>query len=173
MAESETISWEEKISRVFGLNESTWLNHANPWSVYTRFFVPTLLAAAIWSRAWLGIYCLIPIGLVIVWNFANPLIFPPPKSTKNWASKGTFGERIWIRRQSYSIPDRHRTFPNWLNLFSGSSLFFLIPGLYDYDLGLAVAGLLIMALGKAWFIDRMVWLYEDMKNVADLKSWEY
>lgn len=72
------MSWEEQVSKVFGLNEETWLNHANPLSVYTRFSVPALLALAIWSWQWIGWYCLIPIAVVISWNFLNPLIFHIP-----------------------------------------------------------------------------------------------
>ena len=168
------MSWEEKLSKGFGLNEKTWLNHANPLSVYTRFLIPFMLALAIWSRVWLGIYCLVPIVLVLVWNFMNPLVFPKPASTSNWASKSTFGERIWIRRKAYTVPKKHLHFPNWLNLFSASSIPFLVYGLYSLHIWVTLAGLLIMALGKAWFLDRMVWLYEDMKSTDEtLQKWEY
>ena len=174
MNNKKNMQWEEKLSKAFGLNESKWVNHANPWSVYTRFFIPVLLVLAIWSRVWLGIFCLIPIGVVIVWNFVNPLIFPHPKSTKNWASKCTFGERIWIKRKEYAIPKRHTKFPNWLMVFSAFSLPFLVYGLYHLDIWTTVAGLLIMASGKAWFLDRMVWLYEDMKKGSEeFAKWEY
>lgn len=169
----EKTTWEEKVSKVFGLNESTWLNHANPLSVYTRFFIPLLLALAIWTRQWIGMYCLIPIGIVVLWNFLNPLVFPHPKSTKNWASKGTFGERIWMKRKNYDIPNRHKALPNWINGMSSISLIFLVYGLYNFDILTTLAGLVILALGKAWFIDRMVWLYENMKEHDDFKDWEY
>ena len=37
----------------------------------------------------------------------NPLLFPTPRSTRNWASKGVFGERIWADRNTVELPDRH------------------------------------------------------------------
>lgn len=26
-------------------------------------------------------------------------------------------------------------------------------------------------LGKSWYLDRMVWLYEDMKDLPEYKKW--
>lgn len=168
------MSAEEKLSKLFGLNEDTWMNHANPLSGYTRFFILMLLVMAIWSRRWLGILCLIPVSIALVWNFVNPLIFPKPKCTKNWISKGVFGERVWIKRDKYTIPQKHTKFPTMLGVFSALSLPFLIYGLYHFDIWVTTAGVMIMALGKAWFIDRMVWLYEDVKNTnEDWASWEF
>ena len=35
-------------------------------------------------------------------------------------------------------------------------------------------GIVLAYLGKSWFLDRMVWLYEDMKNENEIyKSWDY
>jgi hypothetical protein len=35
-------------------------------------------------------------------------------------------------------------------------------------------GATVVYLSKLWFIDRMVWLYEDMKNVEpEYRSWLY
>jgi hypothetical protein len=33
-----------------------------------------------------------------------PLLFPPPRSTRHWASKGVFGERIWTDRAKAEFP---------------------------------------------------------------------
>lgn len=163
-----------RVSKAFGLNEDTWMNHANPWSVYTRYLGGPLLIMALWSRYWLGWYCLIPIGVVILWIFINPLVFPKPKSTNNWASKGTFGERIWLKHKEVGIPQHHLRVANLLTIVSSVSLPFLAYGLYFLHAYATLTGLVIMLLGKSWFIDRMVWLYEDMKNVnEEYKSWEY
>jgi hypothetical protein len=35
-------------------------------------------------------------------------------------------------------------------------------------------GLVVTLLGKAWFLDRMVWLYEDMMHTsAEYRDWLY
>ena len=39
----------------------------------------------------------------------------------------------------------------------------LVYGLVELDLLAVVSGLLVTQTAKAWFIDRMVLLYEDMK----------
>src|SRR5215218_4741490 len=81
------------VTRLFGLEGDRWLRHANPVSVWTRFAVLPLLALAIWSREWIGWWSLAAVALVLVFMMVNPLLFPPPRSTRNWASKGVFGER--------------------------------------------------------------------------------
>jgi hypothetical protein len=37
----------------------------------------------------------------------------------------------------------------------------------------AVLGVALAYLGKSWYLDRMVWLYEDMKHVPDYAKWSY
>lgn len=92
-------------------------------SVWTRFSGLSLLALAIWSRAWIGLLCLIPLALAIVWMFVNPRVFKKPKSTRNWASKGVFGERIWAERNSVTIPEEFGSrAPNLANLYSSVGL---------------------------------------------------
>ena len=43
-----------KIAKLFGLEGESWMRHANPASVWTRFSVVSILALAIWSRDWIG-----------------------------------------------------------------------------------------------------------------------
>ena len=40
---------ESKVARLFGLQGDTWMRHANPISVWTRFSCLSLLAIAVWS----------------------------------------------------------------------------------------------------------------------------
>ena len=49
------------------MSDEAWKRHANPWSVWTRFAAIPLMILAIWSRLWLGWWCLVPITAVIVW----------------------------------------------------------------------------------------------------------
>ncbi len=79
---------DRKVASLFGLEGDSWMKHANPASVWTRFSVLSILALAVWSRDWIGAWSLIPVALAIAWMFVNPLLFGPPKSTRNWASQG-------------------------------------------------------------------------------------
>jgi uncharacterized membrane protein len=50
----------------------------------------------------------------------------------------------------------------------------LAYGLVELDLMAVVAGLVIVQCAKAWFIDRMVLLFEDMKTRnPQYAAWEY
>ena len=166
---------EKRVADLFGLRGDAWMRHANPWSVWSRFSCVSLLALAVWSRDWIGWYCLVPIALTIVWTWINPRLFGVPASTRNWASKGVFGERIWSDRRTIQIPDQFASrVPNLANAFSCIGLPMLVYGLIALDVWLVVAGIVIIHGGKLWFIDRMVLLFEDMKQRdADYASWEY
>jgi hypothetical protein len=37
----------------------------------------------------------------------------------------------------------------------------------------SVFGVALTYLGKSWYLDRMVWLYEDMKHVSEYAKWLY
>jgi hypothetical protein len=51
---------------------------------------------------------------------------------------------------------------------------FLAWGLYDLDVWPMLVGFLLAFFGKLWFADRMVWLYEDMKDATpEYRSWLY
>ena len=105
---------DRKLAKAFGLEGDSWMKHANPASVWTRFTVVSLFALAVWSRDWIGIWCLIPIALSIVWMFVNPLFFKEPRSTRNWASRAVLGERIWVDRDKVELPEQFRSQrPRW------------------------------------------------------------
>ena len=99
-------STEGRVAHFFGLRGDAWMRHANPRSVWTRFTCVSLVVIAVWSRVWIGWYCLIPIALASVWTWFNPHLFGAPTSTRNWASKSVFGERIWTDRRNTKIPDQ-------------------------------------------------------------------
>src|SRR3712207_6204220 len=107
-------SIETRLAKAFGLEGDAWQRHANPWSVYTRVPIPPLMAAAIWSRRWLGRGCLVPVALVGAWTVVNPRAFPPPRSLDHWASRSVLGETYWAKRQEVPVPARHRVAPTVL-----------------------------------------------------------
>lgn len=156
------------------MSEEVWARHANPWSVWTRFTAAPLLVGAIWSRVWLGGWAWAPVAVSILWIWLNPRLFPKPSSTKNWASKAVLGERVWLNRQQVAIPERHRVAPNLLSGIAGFGALLLALGLWMLDVWLTLVGLLLVYAGKVWFLDRMVWLFEDMKDAnQEYRSWLY
>ncbi len=160
------------LEKTMSMDDRSWAKHASPWSVYTRFTLLPLLSLAIWSREWLGIYAMIPIILTLLWIWLNPRAFPPPKHTNNWASMGTFGERIYLNRRSEPIPPHHRALCRALPMLSALGLPFWLYGLYSLNIWALALGNLWIIVFKAWFVDRMVWLYLDMKESSPVyKAW--
>jgi len=163
-----------KVTKVFGLNDETWMQHSNPWSVWTRMVILPFIALAVWSHVWIGWYSALVVGLLIFWTWINPRFFNKPKSTKYWSSKAVFGERVWLNKKEHPIPKHHLRAILILNVITGSGLPFLIAGLYYLNIWSVILGLVLVVLGKMWFLDRMVWVYEDMKGKSEeYSSWEY
>jgi hypothetical protein len=167
---------DARIARLFGLQGDAWLRHANPVSVWTRFAVVPLLALSIWSRDWIGWWSLVPVGLSLVFMMVNPLLFPPPRSTRNWASRGVLGERVWAARDTVPIPEQFRStgIANVTYAFQLTGLAVLAYGLVVLDPLTTVAGLLLIQCAKAWFIDRMVLLFADVgPRDPRFAAWDY
>ena len=153
---------ERKIASFFRLNDETWKRHANPWSVISRNTVLPLLIIAFWSRIWLSWWALIPVFLATAWTWLNPRLFSEPDSFENWCSQAVFGERFWLNRDKVPLPVRHRTVPHILSFLSGMGMLLVILGVYLLESWPTILGTVMVYLGKLWFLDRMVWLWEDM-----------
>ena len=164
---------EARIVKLFNMTDAVWMRHANPWSVYTRILVSPLLTLSIWSRVWIGNTGAVLITLLLViWTWYNPRIFPRVKDTRNWASRGVLGERVWINRHEIDIPDHHKFVPSMLNIIASFGVLIWIYGLWMLDLEITLIGLIISFGGKMWFVDRMVCLWEDMKEYREYSKWE-
>ena len=150
--------------RMMRMDDATWARHANPWSVYTRFSCLPLLVVAIWSRDWIGGWAFLVMALTLAWTFVNPRLFSEPATLDSWASKGVLGERHFLARAARPVPTHHVTWAKILTWVSGSGAIVLAYGLWRLDLWATLCGLSITVLGKVWFVDRMVWLYEDMRR---------
>lgn len=164
---------ERKISKSFKMDEETWLRHANPWSGWTRFSGLPLLALSFWSRIWFGWACVIPILISLIWIYINPRVFPKPKSTKNWMSRVVFGERIWLNRDKIPVPEHHKSAPNILSAIEALGLPLVAWGIFRFEIWPLLMGISLVYLGKLWFMDRMVWLYEEMKHFPEYGRYEY
>ena len=167
---------ERRVAKAFGLEGDKWMRHANPTSVWTRFAVLPMLAVAIWSYDWIGWWSLAPIGLVVVFMMINPLLFPEPSSTRHWASKAVFGERIWADRNDIDIPPQFRAsrVPTVATVFQGVGVVALGYGRIRLDVIAVVSGVLLTQLATCWYLDRMVLLFEEMKGRnPEYASWEH
>ena len=160
--------------KTMSMGADVWRRHANPLSVYTRFLSLPLLGLALWSRDWIGPWCAIPVALAIFWVWINPRLFPVPASTDNWASKAVLGERIWMRRKTMPIPRHHARAAIVLAAISAIGALQFFYGAIALEPVMLSYGLVVTLLGKAWFLDRMVWLYEDMMHTsAEYRDWLY
>ncbi|HEY7774738.1 MAG TPA: DUF6653 family protein [Marinagarivorans sp.] len=157
----DIMKWAEKL---MAMNDATWARHSNPWSVYTRFSALPLISLAVWSREWWGLFSLLPITLALLWVWLNPRLFSVPRTTNNWASMGTFGERIYLNRKRENLPAHHLVMCRLLQTLSALGLPVLIYGLVTLDVWIMVLGNFWLMVFKAWFVDRMVWLYQDLKD---------
>ena len=115
-----------------------------------------------------------PTAIAIAWTWLNPRIFPEPRSTDNWASKAVLGERVWLNRKEIPIPKHHRIVPNILTGVSGVGLPFVIWGVWRLEIWQTLVGCILVYAGKLWFLDRMVWIYEEMKDAnQEYAEWLY
>ncbi|MDP3527007.1 MAG: hypothetical protein Q8S27_20730 [Hoeflea sp.] len=147
------------------MGEATWARHANPWSVWTRVPLLALFALAIWSRIWIGWWCLTPLLLLVAWTIYNPRAFPPPASLDNWASQAVLGERHWLARKTAPIPQHHARWAMVLFVLSGLSIIPLAYGLWALEPWAAFLGAMLASTFKLWFCDRMAWLASDMAQM--------
>jgi hypothetical protein len=167
---------EQRVARLFGLHGDHWMRHANPVSVWTRFAVLPMLAVAVWSRDWIGWWSVALVALSLVFMMINPLLFPRARSTRNWASKGVFGERIWADRNKVDIPASFRAARPLTVTYACQVIGIGVSayGLVRLDVVAVAAGVVLAQTAKAWYIDRMVLLYDDMKTRhAEYAAWEY
>jgi Family of unknown function (DUF6653) len=164
---------ERSIGFLFKMDNAAWFHHANPWSVILRFTVLPVLIVAFWSRLWLGWWAVIPVSLALLWTWINPRIFPTPRSFDHWTSKGVLGERVWLNRDVVPVPSYHQKIPDILSVASAIGMIFVIWGIIAFDPWPTVFGVTVVDLSKLWFVDRMVWLWNDMQDASpEYRSWQ-
>lgn len=168
------MSVESAAARFFQMSDDVWERHANPWSVWTRYPCLPLLAIAVWSRVWIGWMSVLLVALICLWIWLNPRVFSKPKSTDNWASKAVLGERVMLRHDKAEIPSHHRRAIRMINIITFAGFAIATYGLIVLNAYAAIVGTLITILGKSWFLDRMVWLYQDMfSSDGEYSNWLY
>ncbi|WIV50106.1 hypothetical protein QQG91_10535 [Marivivens sp. LCG002] len=155
---SKVVAFAEKL---MGMDDRTWLRHANPWSVWTRVVLPLpLIILSIWSRLWLGWGALVPLALTALFVWVNPRLFPVPETFDSWSARGVLGERVLLRNES-SIAAHHKAPLKALTVASSLGVIPLAYGLWKYDIGATLLGAMMIVGAKMWFVDRMAWIWND------------
>jgi hypothetical protein len=147
------------------MNDEMWKRHANPWSVWTRFAAIPAFMLTVWSRIWLGWWVLIPISLILVWLVLNVFVFSPITSPRNWASKGIYGEKLWLSKR-VEIPEHYAVIQHWLIILGIAGMLLIAWGLYQLHLWISLLGAVVLILAQLWRIDRFSTLY-DLYNDKD------
>lgn len=150
--------------RLMSMDDAAWARHANPLSVWSRMSCLPLLSLAVYSRAWIGWWSLAAVVAALAWTWGNPRLFAPPERMDSWASRGTLGERLFLDRNTNPVPAHHARAAHVLAALSALGLAPLAWGLAVLDPWAVCAGLAMVILCKLWFVDRMVWLYEEMRG---------
>ena len=153
-----------KIAALFQMDDETWARHANPWSVWSRATVLPILIGAAWSRVWIGWWALVPGALAVLWTWANPRVFGRPESLDSWAAKSVLGERVWVHRDDEPVPTHHRRLPHLLNGMNGIAALITLWGVVSLRVWPTLFGAALMYVAKFWYLDRMVWLYQDVTD---------
>ncbi|MFZ7094306.1 DUF6653 family protein [Primorskyibacter sp. 2E233] len=81
----------------------------------------------------------------------------------------------YLNRDKIEIPDVHKTpLYSILNITSSAGMLIAIWTIVYYSIWAAVLGVSLAYLGKSWYLDRMVWLYEMMKSENDeYRKWDF
>lgn len=101
-------------------------------------------------------------------------MFSKPRSNHHWASRAVLGERAFLQHPISEIPSHHSRAIRNLNVITFAGFLMAIYGLVMLDVAMTVFGTLVTMLGKTWFLDRMVWLFQDLSSGDnEYSSWLY
>lgn len=153
------------LARLHRLDEAGWARHANPLSGWTRAVTLPALTLVLWNRDALGVWTWPLVAALVLWTLVNPRLFPPPRDASAWMTRAVFGERIWLDRRNVEVPLHYRRAVPVILAISLAGLPLLGWGLYTMNGWATLFGLALGLLGKFWFLDRMVWLYGDMRKI--------
>lgn len=83
----------------------------------------------------------------------------------NWASKRS-GRTGVAQPQAGTRAAPSPAVPNLLNGMAALGMVFVVWGVVALDVWPTLLGCALVYLAKLWFLDRMVWLYEEMKTAT-------
>jgi hypothetical protein len=145
------------------MKEESWRRHANPWSVWTRFAAIPVFIVAVWSRTWIGWWCLLPLAVVVAWLVVNPVVFRPVDEPTKWSSRGIYGERMWAKDRR-AVPVGHRQVEHLLVAIGLAAFALLTWGLVALDGWPTVFGATLIVVSQLWRIDRYAWLFDAVRT---------
>lgn len=155
--------------RLLGMNTQVWQRNASPLSVYSRMATLPVLLLTIWSHVWIGpVPAFLATLAVIVWLRLNPRLFAAPRNMTSWASRATLGERVWLNQRLVPIPPEDAQRALVLSVATGIGFIVALVGAYQTNLWLAVTGAIVTYAAKLVFLDRMVSLYDRMRDAHPL-----
>jgi len=152
---------EKLLLHWFQMSDEVWERHANPLSVWTRLLAVPLLALSVWSRVWIDAWAWMPVLILLIWFWLNPRVFAKPNTLEHWASKSILGERLWLARDHQPIAKHHAAMIGVCNTLAALGALACSYGLYTLNIYHTIYGLILFLTGKAWFLDRMVWIYHE------------
>ena len=155
------------------MKEELWVRHTNPRSLWTRDTALPILILSGWGRLGLSWWVVVPISLATLWMWLNPHFFSAPTSTDNWASKAVLGKRVWFGRKAIPVPRHHQIMIHLLSIVTGLGILFMTVGVIYYAMWPVILGMILFYAGRLWYLDRMVWLYEEMQNHPEYSPWLY
>ena len=89
-----------------------------------------------------------------------------------WLRHANPWSRVWLNRDVIPVPDHHRIVPHVPNGVTAIGAVFVAWGLIELAVWPTLLGSVLVYCGKLWFLDRMVWLYEDMVEQHDqYRAW--
>lgn len=164
---------KSRTEQFFRMDDRTWDRHASGLNVWTRFATLPFLFLAGWSHVWIGPWGAgAAVSAVALWLWVNPRLFPLPVRTDTWHAKATFGERVWVNRARVPIPVSHARNAQSLTILTVLGFLSGFYGALANHFWIMLAGALATYVGKVWFLNAMVLLYQDMKDKDPIyRSW--
>ncbi|MDF1695779.1 MAG: hypothetical protein P1U56_08115 [Saprospiraceae bacterium] len=165
---------ERKLSKLCGKKAKTLAKNTNPFNVLTQYLLLPILIVLLWNRQWLGWIYIFPLVLIMYWLIFNP-VFPKYSSKNRWASKAILGTDIYLNRDKIPIPTHHKiVILQFLQVIFFCGVVGSIGSAIYYSICGVTIGMTVAYLTRSWILDRMVWLYEDMKDTKEeLEQWEF
>lgn len=97
------------------------------------------------------------------WLWLNPRVFPAVTEPRSWASKGIYGEKLWLHEPAKVPPDL-RVALRWLVLPGLVGFVLLGWGLIRLLVWPTVIGATLIVVAQLWRIDRLGRLYDRVKG---------
>jgi len=98
-------------------------------------------------------------------DLAEPAPVSPAARSDILGSAGVLGERVFLRARD-QIAAHHLRVAYTLTTISALGAIPLIWGLYALDIRAALCGGVLVAGAKTWFVDRMVWVWQDYQRAG-------